>query len=432
MIKVITYGTYDHLHEGHINLLKRAKALGDYLIVGVTTENFDINRGKINVEQSLMERIEAVKSLGIADEVFPEEYVGQKIDDIKRYGIDIFAVGSDWEGHFDYLKEYCKVVYLPRTEGISSTQIRKSVQYRLGVIGTDISINKFKENAKYVDGLNFNSVYFDEDKYFDFSQINNVVSSYSDLLKDNDIIYVATRPEKRYNIIKEALLSGKHIISESPIALSKNECNELFLIAKKNNVVLFDSIKTAFLLSFSRLILLIKGGIIGDVVSLDVTCTSLEFNDWILKTSFCNSITEWGSIGLLPVFKIFGTKYNKIHSEKYDIDGIKCGYSKVNIEYDNACATLSFGIGVKSESDLRISGTKGYIYVPAPWWKSEYFEVRFENKTQNKPYFYQSDGEGIRMELVHLINCIKKGSLNYYVEEEISSEISNAINKIML
>ena len=84
MKKVITYGTYDHLHQGHINLLKRAKALGDYLIVGVTTENFDINRGKINVQQSLMERIESVKALGIADEVFPEEYVGQKIEDIKE------------------------------------------------------------------------------------------------------------------------------------------------------------------------------------------------------------------------------------------------------------------------------------------------------------------------------------------------------------
>lgn len=168
MVKVITYGTYDHLHQGHINLLKRAKALGDYLIVGVTTENFDINRGKINVEQSLMERIEAVKSLGIADEVFPEEYMGQKIDDIKRYGVDIFTVGSDWEGHFDYLNEYCKVVYLPRTEGISSTQIRKSIEYKLGAIGTDITINKFKENAKYVNGLVFNSTYFDETPFFDF------------------------------------------------------------------------------------------------------------------------------------------------------------------------------------------------------------------------------------------------------------------------
>ena len=159
-----------------------------------------------------MERIEAVKSLGIADEVFPEEYMGQKIDDIKRYGVDIFTVGSDWEGHFDYLNEYCKVVYLPRTEGISSTQIRKSIEYKLGAIGTDITINKFKENAKYVNGLVFNSTYFDETPFFDFSNIDKVVSSYEELLKENDIIYVATRPEKRYDIIKKALCNGKHVL----------------------------------------------------------------------------------------------------------------------------------------------------------------------------------------------------------------------------
>lgn len=431
MVKVITYGTFDHLHQGHINLLKKAKALGNYLIVGVTSENFDINRGKINVEQSLMERIEAVKALGIADEVFPEEYIGQKIDDIKRYEVDIFAIGSDWKGHFDYLNEYCKVVYLPRTEGISSTQIRKSIEYKLGAIGTDITINKFKENAKYVNGLLFNSTYFDEKTFFDFSNIDRVVSSYDELLNENDIIYVAARPEKRYDIIKKALCKGKHVISESPIALSKDECEELFLLAKKNNLVLFDSIKTAFLLSFSRLILLIKSGIIGDVKSLDITCTSLEYEDWLKETNFCNSITEWGSIGLLPVFKILGTRYNKIFSKTYDIDGIKGAYSKINIEYNNSYATLSLGLGVKSESDMRISGTKGYIYIQAPWWKSEYFETRFENQNQNKPYYYQSEGEGIRMELVHLVNCIKNGFKNYYVEELISIEISSTINKLL-
>ena len=123
MIKVITYGTYDLLHYGHIRLLERAKALGDYLIVGVTSDDFDRGRGKINVQQTLMERVKAVKDTGIADQVIVEEYEGQKIDDIRRYGVDIFAVGSDWEGKFDYLNSYCKVVYLPRTEGVSSSEI---------------------------------------------------------------------------------------------------------------------------------------------------------------------------------------------------------------------------------------------------------------------------------------------------------------------
>ena len=123
MIKVITYGTYDMLHYGHIRLLQRAKLLGDYLVVGVTSDDYDKTRGKINNKQSLMERIEAVRNTGYADEIVVEEYEGQKIDDIKRMGIDIFTVGSDWEGYFDYLGEYCNVIYLPRTEGISSSQV---------------------------------------------------------------------------------------------------------------------------------------------------------------------------------------------------------------------------------------------------------------------------------------------------------------------
>lgn len=427
MVKVITYGTYDHLHQGHINLLKRAKALGDYLIVGVTTENFDINRGKINVEQSLMERIEAVKSLGIADEVFPEEYMGQKIDDIKRYGVDIFTVGSDWEGHFDYLNEYCKVVYLPRTEGISSTQIRKSIEYKLGAIGTDITINKFKENAKYVNGLVFNSTYFDETPFFDFSSIDKVVSSYDELLKENDIIYVATRPEKRYDIIKKALCNGKHVISESPIALNEKQVKELYSIASQNKLKLFDSIKTAFLLSFSRMILLIKSGLIGEVKSIDVTCTSLESKKWLEKTNFYSSLTGWGSIGLLPICKILGYDYKKIFKSSFDVSSIRDAYTKIYLLYDNACATVSLGVGVKSEGDLRISGTKGYIYVKSPWWKSEYFESRYENMENNKSYFYQSDGEGIRMELVHLVNCIKNKNDNFYINEEVSCFVSKII-----
>lgn len=138
MKRVITYGTYDLLHQGHINLLRRAKALGDYLIVGVTTDNFDLERGKLNVRNNVMERIENVRKTGLADEIIIEEYLGQKIDDIQRYDVDIFAIGSDWEGHFDYLKEYCEVVYLERTEGISSTQLRNEDTVRLGIIGTDV------------------------------------------------------------------------------------------------------------------------------------------------------------------------------------------------------------------------------------------------------------------------------------------------------
>ena len=133
MVKVITYGTYDLLHQGHINLLRRAKALGDYLIVGVTTDNFDLERGKLNVRNNVMERIENVRKTGLADEIIIEEYLGQKIDDIQRYDVDIFAIGSDWEGHFDYLKEYCEVVYLERTEGIRNFVMKIQSVWALSV-----------------------------------------------------------------------------------------------------------------------------------------------------------------------------------------------------------------------------------------------------------------------------------------------------------
>ena len=128
MKTVITYGTFDLLHYGHIRLLERAKKLGDRLIVGVTTEEFDKKRGKLNVVQSLEERKENVRKLNIADEIIEESYEGQKIDDIMKYHADIFTVGSDWVGKFDYLEDYCIVVYLPRTDGISSTQLREKMK----------------------------------------------------------------------------------------------------------------------------------------------------------------------------------------------------------------------------------------------------------------------------------------------------------------
>lgn len=428
MIKVITYGTFDLLHQGHINILKQAKALGDYLCVGVTTENFDVTRGKINVRQSLMERIESVKSTGIADEVFPEEYVGQKIDDIKRNNIDIFAIGSDWKGKFDYLNEFCKVVYLPRTEGVSSTMLRSGKPICIGAVGSDPSMEKLANTAQKIDGIVMGKVVFDEKYDIEKTFYNEVYNSFDALLNDVDAVYVATRPEKRYNYIKEALMHNKHVICNSPIALSFEQCEELFSIADQRNLQLFDSIKTAYLLSFARLILLIKSGTIGDVKSIDVTCTSLEYVDWIIKTEYLNSFTDWGSIALLPVLKILGVNYKTVNFSSLDSDSIKNAFSKINFEYDSAFATVNMGLGVKSEGDLRISGTKGYIYVPAPWWKSEYFEIRFEDSSLNKPNFYKCDNEGLAMELVHFLKCIRDKEKNFYVDREISKAISKLMN----
>lgn len=130
MKKVITYGTFDVLHYGHIRLLKRAKELGDYLIVALSTDEFNALKGKKSFYPYEI-RKELLKSIKYVDQIIPEENWEQKITDVKKYGIDVFVIGSDWRGKFDFLKEFCEVVYLERTDGISSTKVRNEIQQSL-------------------------------------------------------------------------------------------------------------------------------------------------------------------------------------------------------------------------------------------------------------------------------------------------------------
>ncbi|MCH3934411.1 MAG: glycerol-3-phosphate cytidylyltransferase [Leuconostoc mesenteroides] len=126
MKKVITYGTFDLLHKGHIRLLKRASELGDQLIVGLSSDEFNAIKGK-KAYTSFEDRKFILESIKYVDKVIPETNWDQKIDDVKKYEIDTFVMGDDWKGKFDFLKDYCEVVYLPRTTGISTTKIKKDL-----------------------------------------------------------------------------------------------------------------------------------------------------------------------------------------------------------------------------------------------------------------------------------------------------------------
>ena len=127
MKKVITYGTFDLFHIGHLNLLKRAKELGDYLIVAVSSDEFNLGKGKKCFVKD-EERMAIVEAIKYVDEVILETSWDQKVQDVQKYGVDVFVIGEDWEGKFDFLKEYCEVVYLPRTDGISTTQIKEGLK----------------------------------------------------------------------------------------------------------------------------------------------------------------------------------------------------------------------------------------------------------------------------------------------------------------
>ena len=127
MKKVITYGTYDLFHVGHLNLLKRAKELGDYLIVAVSSDEFNAEKGK-KCKIKDTDRMAIVEAIKYVDKVIPETSWDQKIEDVKKYDIDVFVMGDDWKGKFDFLKDYCEVVYLPRTAGISTTQLKEELK----------------------------------------------------------------------------------------------------------------------------------------------------------------------------------------------------------------------------------------------------------------------------------------------------------------
>ena len=437
MIKVITYGTYDLLHYGHIRLLERAKALGDYLIVGVTADDFDKNRGKINVTQSLMERIEGVKRTGLADEIIIEEYEGQKIDDIKRYNIDIFTVGSDWEGKFDYLKPYCDVIYLERTKGISSSEIReKKRRITIGLVGESLFLNKIENEARYVNGIEVVGICSNSAERIS-NEINNlsvVTKNYDEILSAADALYIRTNPKNHYSDIKIALSNGKNVLCESPMALDAKELNEIIGLAHKKKLILMEAIITAYSTAFQRLLLLIKTGIIGDVCSVDVTCTSLiPENEVASERKEWDCLFEWGPTALLPVFQILGTDFKEVnHFVRFrNSERNSYGFVKSDFYYEDAVASIKIGDTVKAEGSLIISGTKGYVYVPAPWWKTDYFEVRFENQNENKRYFYQLEGEGIRYELVAFSKNIETGIASTQIESSVSLGITDYMEAIL-
>ncbi len=417
MKKVITYGTYDLLHEGHLNLLRRAKELGDYLIVGVTSDRFDRERGKLNVRNNVLERVEAVRRTGFADEIIIEDYVGQKIDDIQRYDVDIFAIGSDWEGKFDYLDEFCKVVYLPRTEGISSTMLREESQeiVKLGIVGTGRIANRFIPEASFVSGVQicgaYNPLIAETTAFAERHGIGLATDDYGTLLNHVDAVYIASPHLSHYDYIKEAIMAGKHVLCEIPMVLSGTQATELYALAEQHGVVLLEASKTAFCPGFNHMVTLVKSGVIGTVVDVRASLSKLISRKDVRELDAGQAggcMTELSPFPLLSIIKILGRNIHDMHFHSKIENGVDV-FTKGVLNFDHAVSTITLGLGVKTEGNLVISGTKGYIYVPAPWWLTSYFEVRYENQTENKKYFYPYDGDGLRYELQEFISMILSG-----------------------
>ena len=423
MTKVITYGTFDLFHQGHVNLLERAKKLGDYLIVGVTTEHFDEARGKINVVDSCLERIENVRKTGLADEIIIEDHAGQKIEDIQKHDIDIFTVGSDWVGTFDYLNTLCKVIYLERTPDISSTLLRTShfQIVKVGIVGTGRIAARFMAEEKYVSGLNIIRAFNPESgSGSSFGKKHGLpvwTDDYEKFLKGIDAVYIASPNETHYEYARKAVNAGKHVLCENPIALNKQDASELFLQAEKHDVVILEGIKTAYCPGFQQLINTARSGQIGEIRDIEACFTRLadpharECTD----ARYGGAFLEYAAYTLLPIFKLFGTDYKevKFHSIYRD-DGLDL-YTKIDLVYDQGMATAKCGVGVKTEGQLVISGSTGYILAESPWWLTKKYKLRYEDPNKVEIFEPKFQGDGLRYEMGEFAAQINKIGKNKYL-----------------
>lgn len=456
MTKVITYGTFDLFHEGHYRLLQRAKALGDYLIVGVTTEHFDETRGKLNLVDDIVTRIDNIRRTGFADKIIVEDHFGQKIEDIQRYGVDIFVEGSDWRGKFDYLNEYCRVVYLDRTPNISSTQKRNTSRpiVQLGIIGTGRIAPRFYEESKYVSGVSiplaFNPVSDpvgdagnedeaapENEKFHGTAQafrertgVEVCTEDFEGFLGQVDAVYIASPNETHTDYARRALEAGKHVLCEKPVAFTYEESSALYRLAKEKGVVLLEGIRTAYLPGFQQLLNVARGGAIGEIRDVEACFSRLAdpASREMTDAAYGGAFLEFGSYSLLPVIKLLGWDYDNLQIDSiYGETGIDA-YTKIQFKYRNALATAKAGCGVKSEGQLIVAGTKGYILCQSPWWLTRSFDVRYEDP--NKVDHYESDfkGDGFRYEISEFVKKINGTDGNTY---KVTAEESMAMARIV-
>ena len=431
MKKVITYGTFDLFHKGHYNIIKRAKALGDYLIVGVTSESFDIERGKLNVRDSLITRIENVRKTGLADEIIIEEYQGQKVSDIIKYDIDILVVGSDWRGKFDYLKNYCDVIYLERTKNISSTKLRsEGIIFNIGVVTDSIEDNDFVQESKYVSGIHVERVFSEEQevaqRFCDKYELDSCWNDYVEFLSDVDIVYVKTGLNKRAEYIETALKHGKYVISDSPMTLSSDRLRRLFELARENNVVLIERMTLVYLRAFNQLVWLVHSNLVGDLVSVKCSISQDDFDGG-------RTFNETVCTAICAVLKLLGKNCQEVRTNAVRNHDGEFVYDMISMKYENALATIEIGTTVDIENELVIIGSNGRVTIPNDWWNTGYFEANISGKEFLKRYSFNFEGNGFRyllQELMIMIGDKRTECTRLFYDESVKIiEILERINK---
>ena len=236
----------------------------------------------------------------------------------------------------------------------------------------------------------------------------NAYQSLEEFYEAVDAVYVASPHETHYGYIKSALEHGKHVLCEKPMVLQSGQAEELFAYAKEKNLVLAEGIKTAYCPGFANLLGVACSGIIGSVRNIETCFTKLEdpTNRELTDLRYGGSFTELGSHVMLPIIKLLGKEYEQLdfHSVK-DERGLDL-FTRASFKYPNGIATATCGLGVKSEGRLLIAGTKGYIVAEAPWWKTQYFEVHYEDPGKVDKFSDRFLGDGLRYEISDFLSMI--------------------------
>lgn len=291
---------------------------------------------------------------------------------------------------------------------------------RIGVIGTGRIAQRFVKDVSFVKDAVVTCVYnprsgsaerfVSEFCGSDRGSDRPIATSDMEVLfLQSDIIYIASPHETHYQYAKASLEAGKHVLCEKPMTLILRQAEELFEMAEERGLVLREAVKTSYCPGFLKLLDVARSGAIGEICDVEAAFTKLEnpHNRELTNLETGGSVTELGTYGMLPIFKLMGCDYVELQSQSINAPNGIDKYTKLFFTYENGMATAKVGLGVKSEGQLLISGTKGYILAESPWWLTKRFEVRYEDSSKKEVYEEDFIGSGLVYEILGFIQECK-------------------------
>ncbi len=276
---------------------------------------------------------------------------------------------------------------------------------KLGIIGTGRIASRFVKTASEDVNIESICVYNPHKeslvKFVKDNGISEFTTDFNEFAAVVDAVYIASPHQTHYEYAKAMLTAGKHVLCEKPMVFEKRQAEELFKLAAMRGCVLMEALKTAYCPGFSGILEAAASGKIGKITDVESCFTRLTPSNLREMTdSACGGcFTELGTYTLLPIIKLLGCDYKSINFKSITAPNGVDVYTKAYIDYDNAFATAKNGFRVKSEGQLLISGTKGYIIVPSPWWLTKNFMIRYEDPSKIENYYFEFDGSGLQYEL---------------------------------